>query len=177
MITEFIQRYALAGAGVALVALGVFATAQRLELADARTALANERAAHAGDLKRLGDAALVQTNAFRARELAWRADQEKHDAEDREAQAQLVRARDAAVATAAGVQQRFASALAAARREAAAGAAAQPGSPAAETADGVLADVFGRCVARVRLLAAVADERGRAGTLCERDYDALTTTP
>ncbi len=174
MITEFIQRYALAGAGLALVGMGTLAVVQRLQLADARTALATEQAAHAGDLKRLGDAAMAQTNAFRARELEWRQDQEKHDAEDRIAQAQLVRARDAAVATAAGVQQRFATALAAARREAAAGAAAQPVSPAASAAEGMLADVFGRCVARVRLLAAVADDRGRAGRLCEVSYDDIT---
>lgn len=175
MITETVQRGLLYGAGVALLALGAYAVVQRLELADARAALATEKAAHQGDLKSLGDAALAQTNAFRARERQWQADQEKHDAEDRERQAQLVRARDAAVAAAAGVQQRFAAAVAAARREAAASAAAQPSSPAASAAEGVLADVFGRCVARVRLLAAVADERGRAGRLCEVSYDDITS--
>lgn len=47
------------------------------------------------------------------------------------------------------------------------------GSPPTDDATGVLADVLGRCVARVQRLAAIADERGRAGQLCERAYDAL----
>jgi hypothetical protein len=50
------------------------------------------------------------------------------------------------------------------------------GSPPTDDATGVLADVLGRCVARVQRLAAIADERGRAGQLCERAYDALTET-
>lgn len=47
------------------------------------------------------------------------------------------------------------------------------GAPASDPV-GVLADVLGRCETRVRFLAGVADERGRAGELCVRAYDALT---
>jgi len=50
------------------------------------------------------------------------------------------------------------------------------GAPAVDAA-GMLADVLGRCIARVRFLASVADERGTAGELCERSYEALNPSP
>lgn len=43
-----------------------------------------------------------------------------------------------------------------------------------QTPPEMLADVLGRCIARVRLLATAADERGAAGALCEREYDEVT---
>ncbi len=49
--------------------------------------------------------------------------------------------------------------------------------PAADDAAGVLADVFGRCLERVRVLADIADRRGAAGQACERAYSALTPVP
>lgn len=93
-----------------------------------------------------------------------------------EAQAQLARA-DAAIADAAAgrLRERVAALINAARRTAADPAPAAAGPPADDTA-GVLADVLGRCIARVQLLADVADERGRAGGACERSYDSLINT-
>lgn len=93
-----------------------------------------------------------------------------------EAQAQQARA-DAAIADAAAgrLRERVAALISAARRAAADPAPATAGPPA-EDAAGVLADVLGRCIARVRLLATVADDRGTAGQACERSYDALTST-
>jgi hypothetical protein len=79
-------------------------------------------------------------------------------------------------ATADRLRQRI-EALVASARSGQAGGGATPGSvgPPTEDAAGVLADVLGRCIARVQLLAAVADERGERGAACERSYDSLTT--
>lgn len=105
------------------------------------------------------------------RSLAQAAIEEAHAKE-------LVRLRaDAAVADAAAgrLRERVAALIAAARRDSA-GTDPAPGpvGPAAAGAELVLADVLGRCVARVRQLADLADERGAAGVSCERQYDALT---
>lgn len=113
---------------------------------------------------------------------AARAEEQRRAAAHQEAldayEAQLTRARaDAVIAGAAAgrLQQRVAALVAAARDRAAAGnpGPAAPGQ-AADDAAGVLADVLGRCVARAELLARVADERGTAGSACQRAYEALT---
>lgn len=90
-----------------------------------------------------------------------------------ESQAQQARA-DAAIADAAAgrLRERVAALIDTARRTAADPAPAAVGPPADDAA-GMLADVLGRCIARVRFLADVADQRGRAGTACERAHDAL----
>lgn len=84
-------------------------------------------------------------------------------------------ARAAADTAAAGLRERIAATTAAARF-----AACNPGlalgGQAAQDPAGMLADVLGRCETRVRILADVADERGRAGRLCERAYEALRAT-
>jgi hypothetical protein len=48
------------------------------------------------------------------------------------------------------------------------------GSPPAGQTAGVLADVLGKCVRRVRRVAEYADEASAAGAACERAYDSLT---
>lgn len=105
------------------------------------------------------------------RSLAQAAIEEAHAKE-------LVRLRaDAAVADAAAgrLRERVAALIAAARRDSAgADPAAVSAGPAAGDADLVLADVLGRCVARVQLLAELADQRGSAGSACVAEYDALT---
>ncbi len=98
------------------------------------------------------------------------------DAKERELQ--RVRA-DLAVSDAAAgrLRQRVESLIATARsRAASSDPAPAPGGPATDDAAGMLADVLGRCVAHVRQLAAVADERGAAGRACERIADALSNT-
>lgn len=56
-------------------------------------------------------------------------------------------------------------------------AAAGASAPAAAAA-GMLTDVLGRCIDRVRSLAEHADAARTAGQACERSYDALTpSTP
>lgn len=125
---------------------------------------------------RVQEQALKATQAARDEEARrYAARKEIDDAH----QAELVRLRaDAAVADAAAgrLRQRVADLIAAARgayAPAANPAAVQPG-PAAADAAGMLADVLGRCIGRVRQLAAIADHRGAAGTACQREYDALT---
>lgn len=93
-----------------------------------------------------------------------------------ELQARRERADRVVADAAAGSLRERIAALVAASRFAARNPGLTLGGPAAEDPAGVLADVLGRCEARVRLLAGVADERGRAGVLCERAYDALTAT-
>lgn len=66
-------------------------------------------------------------------------------------------------------------ALVASTRQAASDSGPAVGSAPADAAAAVLADVLGGCVTRVRLLAAVADERGAAGQACEQSYRALST--
>jgi hypothetical protein len=119
--------------------------------------------------------ALVAEEAARAEEARRAAaQQEIEDAHDHAMQAARA---DAAIADAAAgrLRQRVANLITAARSGGAAGNPAPVGqSPAADDADVVLADVLGRCVAAARQLAAIADERGAAGSACERSYDALT---
>jgi len=54
---------------------------------------------------------------------------------------------------------------------------AAPGSPAATATTGMLADLLGKCVGRVRRLAEHLDASRTAGETCEASYDALTAKP
>ncbi len=91
-----------------------------------------------------------------------------------ELQARRERADRAIADAAAGrLRDRVADLVTAARFSARNPGLAIGGAPADDAA-GVLADVLGRCETRVRVLAGVADERGRAGQLCVNAYDALT---
>jgi hypothetical protein len=96
-----------------------------------------------------------------------------------EAEKKLAAARaDIAIRDAAAgrLQQRVATLVARAREAARNPQPAASSAPADDPA-GMLADVLGRCVARVRLLATVADERGIAGNACQASYDALSPEP
>lgn len=96
--------------------------------------------------------------------------------DDAERQARRERAdRLAADASAARLQDRIAATAAASRFAACNPGLALGGQATADPA-GMLADVLGRCEKRVRFLADVADQRGRAGQLCVKSYEALTAT-
>jgi Protein of unknown function (DUF2514) len=72
-------------------------------------------------------------------------------------------------------EQRLRARIAAAQASAGAGdPAASGGSSPASEAAGVLADVLGRCVERVRRLAEYADNARIAGETCEASYYTLT---
>ena len=160
-------------AGVAfaglLLAIGVLKLDNlRLEISvrEAKALLATER----GNAQA---AAAQQEREFREREAATRREQqEKIDA----AEQQLAQARADVVIrdAAAGRLQSRITALVAAAREAARDPQAVGEGASADDPAGMLANVLGRCIERVRLLATVADGRGIAGGLCEASYDALT---
>jgi hypothetical protein len=76
---------------------------------------------------------------------------------------------------AARLRQRIAALIAAGRGQASHDPAPPQVGPPTDDPTAVLADVLGRCVSRVQLLAAVADERGTAGATCERAYDSLNS--
>jgi hypothetical protein len=177
-------RWWLGGLIVLAVVASVFAWGSRREAegdragysrgkAEVQAVLDAERIGWAGERAAAAEAARLAAQASRLEEQRRTAAlQEAIDA------AELVARRERAdrvIADAASGQlrERLAAYVTAARF-----AARHPGlalgGPAAEDPAGVLADVLGRCETRVRQLAAVADERGRAGQLCERAYDALT---
>lgn len=138
---------------------------------------------HAGIAEQKATMSQERTNAALAvakRQEQYREEEHRRETAQKEAldaaEQTAARARaDLAIADAAAGRLRDrVAALVAAARQAAANPAPGAGSPAAADAAGMLADVLGRCITRVRVLAAVADERGTAGQLCERSYDALT---
>lgn len=67
-------------------------------------------------------------------------------------------------------------ATASARDSGANNPAAAASSPSAEDPARMLADVYGRCLQQRQRYAEIADDRGRAGKLCEAAYDALTAS-
>lgn len=151
------QRYD-AGKQAGKAQVQVVLDRERAEWADARAA--------AAEVSRLAMRAAQEEERRRRQAL-----QEAID--DAERIAQRERADRVVADAAAGRLRERVEALVAAARFTARNPGLALGSPAADDAAGVLADVLGRCVARARLLADVADERGRAGALCERAYDAL----
>lgn len=170
---------AIAAAVSALLAWGQGREATGRELglaqgrAEVRAVLDRERAEWAAVREAAAETTRLAARAARAEEQRRVAAlQEALDAAEIEARRER-EGRAAADAAAAGLRERFAAAATAARF-----AACNPGlalgGPSAADPAGMLADVLGRCEARVRLLADVADQRGRAGKLCERAYDALT---
>lgn len=108
----------------------------------------------------------------RAQEKQWRdGQQEKIDAAEQTI-TQMRADRVIADAAAGRLLERFTALVARAREAARDSTPGQAGPPAPDPY-GVLADVFESCVRNVRRLAAIADERGAAGQLCEQSYDAL----
>lgn len=146
---------------------------QTLRLAHAQRDLAETKAVWSADRAQAAEVARKAEADARAEEQR-RAAAQKEITDEYDRKLQAARA-DAVIADAAAgrLQQRVVALIAAAREAARHPETVQP-SPAADDPAGMLADVLGRCVARVRLLATAADERGAAGSACEREYDALT---
>ncbi|WP_339091854.1 DUF2514 family protein [Variovorax paradoxus] len=140
---------------------------QRSDSAAARTELAEYRAT-AAESGRLAE------RAQRTLEHTWRT---RVDGVIQDGQKQIAAARvdaDRAGDAARQLQQQLAAYRAAVRAASAAPAAAAGGPPAADPLD-LLADLFGRADARAGEMARIADERGAAGTICERHADAVTS--
>ena len=106
------------------------------------------------------------------------------EAQDAASQAQARQRADKVVSDAASgaLERRFRERLrelAAGAPAAAGGAGSQnpavaPGGATSEDVAGVLADVYGRCLAQRQRYAEIADDARRAGFLCEAAHDALT---
>lgn len=166
---------ALVAACVAVIAWGAHREAEgnRAGYDRGMAVAARIQAAWDADKVRAASAALRESEAARAEEQR-RAEAQREVVEAYERQIQKVRA-DAAIADAAAGRLRDrVAALVAAARQAAQHPGAAASGPATDDATGMLADVLGRCVTRIRFLAAVADQRGAAGQACERSYDALS---
>lgn len=180
--TAFIARYALVGslilAGLGWAAAGVQAVrlaGTKTSLAGTKTSLAKEQKDRSDERAAAEKSARLDSETYR-REEQLRAAEHQKALDDKEALLVGMRADIAVRDAAAGrLQERVTALVAAARATARDSQVAQP-SPPADDAAGMLADVLGRCVARVRLLATVADERGAAGATCERLYDSLSTS-
>lgn len=180
MITDFVGRWIAPYASVGLAALlamaGTTAGVQTLRLAYVKTELAVVQRDWATQRSMVEQAAREQVTRFRATEAAWHETQRKAlDAVEQK----VVQARaDSVLADAARgkLQQRVATLVADASRSAASSSIASAGAAAGDAA-GVLAELQRSADERAGILARVADERGAAGELCERSYDALTTAP
>ena len=120
-------------------------------------------------------AALAQTAQFRATEQAWQ-DKQKEINDDAEKRLAQVRA-DATLADAsAGRLSVRVTALVAQARTAAANPPAVGASAPASDPIGMLAELQRRADEAAGIYARIADERGAAGSTCEREYDAVSAT-
>lgn len=164
----------------ALAALLVFAALLAVDDARVRAMLAVSQSQASGLKVQLASereasaSSLAATEArFRQAEAvhAARIEEIQHDGVVREARLRADAAR--AAESARGLRAQLAG-LSAQRRNQAAG---HPGvaidSAAAGADSGMLADMLGQCVERVRVLAAEADATRAAGQQCERAYDAV----
>jgi hypothetical protein len=115
------------------------------------------------------------SNDYRSRELELTQKLRSHE-DEAATKLTALRADIVARDAAAGRLQQRVAALVAASRQAAAGSAPVQSRPSTDDPIGVLADVLSRADARAGLLATVADERGIAGKLCEREYDDTRET-
>ncbi|WP_080559445.1 DUF2514 family protein [Variovorax paradoxus] len=155
------------GLAGALLTAGVERTraaSARAEASTARKDLAEFRATQA-------ESGRLAERAARNTEQTWRA---RVDGVIQDGQKQIAAAR-ADAASAADAERRLRTQLAAfraaVRTASTAPTPAEGGAAAADPLD-LLADLFGRADARAGELARIADERGAAGTTCERHADA-----
>lgn len=157
--------YAAVMAALLLVLGGEF-----ISHSNTRNTLNQERAAWAQATQQAQQAALEQSEKYRAIEKELSHAQEVNAAEVSALFVELEYARTAAGLASGRVRDAAASAAARARAQCANSAAAGL-RPSTDDPIGVLADVLGRCDARAGLLADLADRRGIAGNACQRAYD------
>ncbi len=162
--------------GIGFAAVVAFAGVQSLRLAEVRVALADERAAHSLALSKLRQAALEQTERFRATEQQWKENQHENARLASMARLRADADRVAADAAADRLRDRFAAVAATCHPPASHSAAVAAGSAASAPAD-LLANVFGRMDAAARRIAAYADAASIAGEQCAADYTALMPQP
>lgn len=172
-ILSFVGGYRWFAIGAAaLLALSTIFV-QRAEIGHFKVTLAAERADRAREQARAATASLAASEKYRAREEQWTASQQEIANEGQRFAARARRDNVVADASSARLSGRF-DAVAAVCRPAAADPAAAAGSAPAQDPGALLADVQRRIDAAAGQLASIAEERGIAGTACERSYDALT---
>jgi hypothetical protein len=157
--------------GLGLVAALATAGIERTRAAGARADAAAARKDLAEYRATAAESSRLAERAQRTQEQIWRS---RVDGVIQDGQQQIAAARVDAATAAAG-ERRLRDQLAAYRaavRAASAAPAIAGGRPPAEGALDLLADLFGRADARAGELASIADERGAAGTVCERHADA-----
>ncbi|MBJ2155254.1 DUF2514 family protein [Variovorax sp. IB41] len=161
------------GLGLALVAALATAGIERTRAAGARTDAAKARQELAEYRGTMAESARLAERAQRIQEQTWR---DRVDGVIQDGQKQIAAARadaDDAARAAGGLRNQLATFRAAVRAASAAPTAPGGGAPAADPLD-LLSDLFGRADTRAGDLARIADERGAAGTVCERHADATT---
>lgn len=167
-----VAAWKLAGVAMLLVAAGAAGWGAGVRWTQAE--LQRERAERAGDQAAWATASAEATEAARAedqRRIAALQGMLNHARSDAAAAR-----RDAAAADAERPGLLNAAAAAARACGGADDPAASDGSQTAAAAGHVLADVLGRADARAAELAAALDAARAAGSLCERAYDALSTS-
>ncbi|WP_093299911.1 DUF2514 family protein [Variovorax sp. NFACC27] len=153
--------------GLGLVAALATAGIERTRAAGARADAATARKELADYRATAAESGRLAERAARNTEQTWRS---RVDGVIQDGQQQIARARDDAadaVRAARQLRDELAAYRAAIRAATAAPAAAAGGPPTTDPLD-LLADLFGRADARAGELAAIADERGAAGAICER---------
>lgn len=180
------QPAALVGGAAAVLVLGAFALTgvQTVRLGHAERRTQQEQAAHAATRQAWAEQREAAQQAAHAAVEAARTEEHRRQVRQQEAadaaqitRAQHVAAQSRADIAGAGLRDRAAKLAAACGGRSAADTAPAGERAAAESAGRVLAELLGRAVDRARILAATADERGAAGTECERRYDALIPLP
>ncbi|MFV0677885.1 DUF2514 family protein [Variovorax sp. tm] len=172
MILPDLKTPLLWALGLGLVAALATAGIERTRAAGARADAATARKDLADLRATAAESGRLAERAARNTEQTWRS---RVNGVIQDGQKQLTAARaDAATAVAAARQLRddLAAYRTAVRAATAAPAAAAGGSPATDPLD-LFADLFGRADARAGELARIADERGSAGTTCQRYADAV----
>ena len=158
-----------------LAALGATIGVQRIQIEDGKAARAADQVTFDQQKLRAADARAAEIEANRAEEQRRAAaDQESINAKDQ----QLAQERaDRVIADAASgrLQQRFAAALAAARR--AAGNSTPPGSSTPAPAADLPTDMFRRVLEAAGQYRDAAESALESGELAEREYDSLKKDP
>lgn len=176
MILPDLKTGALWALGIALVAALATAGIERTRGASARTDAATARQELAEYRATAAESGRLAERAQRTQEQTWRT---RVDGVIQDGQQKIAAARadaDRAGGAARQLQQQLAAYRAAVRAASAASAAAQGRAPASDPLD-LLSDLFGRADSRAGDLARIADERGTAGTICERHADATEPGP
>ncbi|MGJ7531443.1 DUF2514 family protein [Variovorax sp. GB1P17] len=159
--------------GLGLAGALLIAGIERDRSAAARTEAATARKDLAAYRAMAAESARFAECAQRTQEQTWRSRVEGVIEDGQQKNAVYRVAVDRAGAAERKLRDEVAAYRAAIRAAGAAAAAAEGRASATAPLD-LLVDLFGRANTRARELASIADERGAAGSICERYFDAMT---